>query len=48
MSESEVVTEGFGGEQGNAMMPLFVCLGQHEALQVADRGLRDGALCVLE
>ena len=36
------IPQGEGGEQGDAMMPLFFCLGQHEALQVAQRGLRDG------
>ena len=35
------IPQSEGGEQGDAMMPLF-CLGQHEALQVAHRGLRDG------
>ena len=36
------IPQGEGGEQGDAMMPLLFCLGQHEALQVARRGLRAG------
>ena len=36
------IPQGEGGEQGDAMMPLLFCLGQHEALQVAHRGLRAG------
>ena len=36
------IPQGEGGEQGDAMMPLLFCLGQHEALQLAHSGLRDG------
>ena len=36
------IPQGEGGEQGDAMMPFLFCLGQHEALQVAHRGLRAG------
>ena len=36
------IPQGEGGEQGDAMMPLLFCLGQHEAIQMAHSGLRDG------
>ena len=36
------IPQGEGEEQGDAMMPLLFCVGQHEALQVAHRGLRAG------
>ena len=37
-----VVPQGEGGEQGDAMMPLWFCLGQKEALQSVQRQLEDG------
>ena len=41
--ETHSIPQGEGGEQGDAMMPLLYSVGQHEALQVAQRGMRDGA-----
>ena len=37
-----MIPQGEGGEQGDAMMPLLYSIGQHEALQVAQRAMRDG------
>ena len=36
------IPQGEGGEQGDAMMPLLFCLGQHEALRATQEQLRDG------
>ena len=36
------IPQGEGGEQGDALMPLLFCLGQHRALEAAQRQLRDG------
>ena len=36
------VSQGEGGEQGDAMMPLLVSLGQHEALQATHDQLQEG------
>ena len=33
------IHQGDGGEQGDAMMPLLFCLGQHAALEATQRGL---------
>ena len=40
--ETHSIPQGEGGEQGDAMMPLLCSVGQHEALQVAQQGMRDG------
>ena len=36
------IPQGEGGEQGDSMMPLLFCLGQHQALQAIQDQLRDG------
>ena len=36
------IPQGEGGEQGGALMPLLFCLGQHRALEAAQRQLRNG------
>ena len=36
------ITQGEGGEQGDAMMPLLFSLGQHPALQRVQAQLREG------
>ena len=36
------IPQGEGGEQRRCHDALLFCLGQHEALQVAHRGFRDG------
>ena len=38
------ITQGEGGEQGDAMMPLLFSLGQHTALERVQRSLREGDL----
>ena len=38
------VAQGEGGEQGDAIMPLLVALGQHPALEAPNRQLRPGEL----
>ena len=36
------IPQGEGGEQGDDLMPLLFCLGQHRALEAAQRQLHDG------
>ena len=36
------ITQGEGGEQGDAMMPLLFSLGQHAALERVQRSLHEG------
>ena len=36
------ITQGEGGEQGDAMMPLLFSLGQHAALERVQRSLQKG------
>ena len=33
------IHQGEGGEQGDALMPLLFCVGQHAALEAIQRGL---------
>ena len=35
------ILQGEGGEQGDTMMPLLFSVGQHHALEVVNRSLRD-------
>ena len=42
IGETQLTPQGEGGEHGDAMMPLLYSVGQHDALQVAHRGMRDG------
>ena len=42
LGETHSIPQDEGGEHGDAMMPLPFSVGQHDALQVAHRGMRDG------
>ena len=36
------IRQGEGGEQGDALMPLLFCLGQHSALEAVQEDMREG------
>ena len=42
VGEVHIIPQGEGGEQGDPLMPLPFCLGQHPALAAVSAGLRDG------
>ena len=42
VGEVHIIPQGEGGEQGDPLMPLLFCLGQHPALAAVSAGLRDG------
>ena len=36
------IRQGEGGEEGDALMPLLFCLGQHSALEAVQDDMREG------
>ena len=44
---THTIVQGEGGEQGDAMMPLLFCLGQHSALAAVQAQMADGEVLLV-